>query len=49
MKHRQDLGQKGAEDLTELEDLHEASLLWNLRMRYDSIQFYTYIVSCNCN
>lgn len=33
------------EDLTQLEDLHEASILWNLRGRYDSSQFYTYVGS----
>lgn len=38
-------GQAGVDDLTKLEDLHEASVLWNLRSRYDISQFYTYIGS----
>jgi myosin XV len=42
---RQDLGKEGVEDLTQLEDLHEASLLWNLKLRYDVSQFYTYVGS----
>jgi myosin heavy subunit len=42
LSYRQDLGQSGSEDLTQLEDLHEASLLWNLRARYDDSKFYTY-------
>lgn len=42
---RQDVGQDGVEDLTQLDDLHEASLLWNLRLRYDSSHFYTYVGS----
>lgn len=42
---RQDVGQDGVEDLTELDDLHEASLLWNLRLRYDASHFYTYVGS----
>lgn len=28
--------------MTQLDDLHEASLLWNLRLRYDSGMIYTY-------
>lgn len=42
---RQDVGQTGVEDLTQLDDLHEASLLWNLRLRYDASHFYTYVGS----
>ena len=32
---RQDLGKTGVEDMIQLTDLNEASLLWNLRLRYD--------------
>ncbi|XP_070500351.1 unconventional myosin-XV [Chironomus tepperi] len=42
---RQDLGKNGVEDLTQITDLHEASLLWNLRLRYDNLYsngIYTY-------
>lgn len=28
-----------------MDDLHEASLLWNLRIRYDTSHFYTYVGS----
>lgn len=42
---RQDLEKEGVEDLTQLEDIHEASVLWNLRNRYEASQFYTYIGS----
>lgn len=31
--------------MTELQDLHEASLLWNLRARYENSKFYTYVGS----
>ena len=41
LRVRQDLGKTGVEDMTQLEDLHEASLLWNLRLRYDSGLIYT--------
>lgn len=28
--------------MTQLDDLHEASILWNLRLRYDNGIIYTY-------
>lgn len=42
---RQKLDHGGVDDMTQLEDLHEASVLWNLRYRYDVSQFYTYVGS----
>lgn len=42
LRPRQDLGSSGVEDMTMLEDLHEASLLWNLRLRYDKGLIYTF-------
>lgn len=42
LRPRQDLGSNGVDDMTQLEDLHEASLLWNLRIRYDAGQIYTF-------
>lgn len=45
MCFRQNLGHGGVDDLTKLDDIHEASVLWNLRSRYDVSQFYTYIGS----
>ncbi|XP_067635341.1 unconventional myosin-XV [Eurosta solidaginis] len=42
LRPRQDLGTSGVEDMTMLEDLHEASLLWNLRLRYDKGLIYTF-------
>lgn len=42
LQRRQDLGSNGVEDMTQLEDLHEASLLWNLRIRYDAGRIYTF-------
>ena len=35
VKTRQDLGQNGVEDMVTLSDLNEASILWNLRIRWD--------------
>jgi myosin-15 len=43
VKTRQDLGQNGVEDMVTLSDLNEASILWNLRIRYDNSNIYTYI------
>ena len=43
VKSREDLGQNGVEDMVTLSDLNEASVLWNLRIRYDNQNIYTYI------
>ncbi len=45
VKTRQDLGQNGVEDMVTLSDLNEASILWNLRLRYDNSNIYTYVGS----
>lgn len=42
LQRRQDLGSIGIEDMTQLTDLHEASLLWNIRLRYDRNLIYTF-------
>ncbi|BFF99983.1 unconventional myosin-XV [Drosophila madeirensis] len=42
LRARQDLGSSGMDDMTMLDDLHEASLLWNLRLRYDKGLIYTF-------
>lgn len=42
---RMDAYKDGVDDLTQLNDLHEASILWNLRLRYEQSQVYTYIGS----
>lgn len=42
VRRRQDLGASGVEDMTQLSDLHEAALLWNLKLRYDRNLIYTY-------
>ncbi|GAB0087709.1 unconventional myosin-XV [Sergentomyia squamirostris] len=42
LQTRQDLGSSGVDDMTQLDDLHEASLLWNLRLRYDRGLIYTF-------
>ncbi|XP_037809437.1 unconventional myosin-XV [Lucilia sericata] len=42
LRPRQDLGSSGVDDMTMLDDLHEASLLWNLRLRYDKGLIYTF-------
>ncbi|XP_048519861.1 unconventional myosin-XV [Dendroctonus ponderosae] len=42
VRRRQDLGTKGVEDMVQLTDLHEAALLWNLKLRYNANLIYTY-------
>ncbi|XP_043281933.1 unconventional myosin-XV isoform X2 [Venturia canescens] len=42
VRPRQDLGQNGVEDMIQINDLNEASLLWNLKIRYDKELIYTY-------
>ncbi|XP_013792431.1 unconventional myosin-VIIa-like, partial [Limulus polyphemus] len=42
VKKRQDLGQNGIEDMVNIVDLNEASLLWNLKIRYEKEFIYTY-------
>ncbi|CRK99256.1 CLUMA_CG012669, isoform A [Clunio marinus] len=45
LKRRKDVGLEEIDDLTKIEDLHEASVIWNLRARYDASKFYTSIGS----
>ncbi|XP_059051494.1 unconventional myosin-XV [Achroia grisella] len=39
---REELGPTGVDDMTRLHDLHEAALLWNLKLRYEQGIIYTY-------
>ena len=34
----------GVEDMIDLQDLHEGSLLYNIRLRYTQSKIYTYTV-----
>ncbi|XP_075037418.1 unconventional myosin-XV [Mixophyes fleayi] len=43
--HSQELGENGTQDMTQMEDLQEASVLNNLRKRFDRELIYTYIGS----
>ncbi|CAB4070032.1 unnamed protein product [Lepeophtheirus salmonis] len=43
VRPRQDLGQGGVEDMISLRDINEASILWNIRLRYDNRNIYTFI------
>ena len=49
VKTRQDLGSNGVEDMVTISDLNEASILWNLRIRYDNQNIYTYIGKSTIN
>ncbi|XP_064478725.1 unconventional myosin-XV-like isoform X2 [Ornithodoros turicata] len=42
VKRREDLGPNGVPDMVQLGDLSEASMLWNLKIRYDHENIYTY-------
>ncbi|XP_023929919.1 unconventional myosin-XV-like [Lingula anatina] len=42
---REELGEEGVDDMITLNDLNEGSLLWNLKIRYEREQIYTYVGS----
>ncbi|XP_046641646.1 unconventional myosin-XV-like isoform X4 [Daphnia pulicaria] len=42
LRRREDLGKGGVEDMISISDLNEASLLWNLKVRYDGQHIYSY-------
>ncbi|XP_038618715.1 unconventional myosin-XV [Tachyglossus aculeatus] len=45
MRHREQLDEDGVEDMTQLDDLQESSVLYNVKTRFDREIIYTYIGS----